>query len=51
MTVISGRKCCRNETSHTYDEVLAREVYAFVCKLKQAILDYGLPLYPSMVNG
>lgn len=27
----------RNETSHTYDEALAREVYAFVCKT-------GLPL-------
>ena len=33
----------RNETSHTYDEALAREVYAFVC-------NQALPLFEQLVE-
>ena len=33
----------RNETSHTYDEALAREVYAFACKT-------ALPLFQQLAE-
>lgn len=33
----------RNQTSHTYDEKLAREVYAFVCKT-------GLDLFKALLK-